>query len=184
MVQRRKGETSMNMIKACLGLAGLVIVVVLAGCDDRSESKTKHRSLADAAAQLRSDVTIDTTSRGHVTWNGNAQILKESDCYLLAQDYVLVGRGGGVMLRLIYRAERPGVLESVDFTQPLLVELQLDRRRYDGSHYRAEPPAPGDAEITTEAGLTFGSARLPAAQNGARRGGPEGVTIAFEFHCS
>lgn len=161
-----------------------VALVGLLGCEDQTEPKTKHRSLADAASQLRSSAMVDTTPRGHVAWNGAAQILSESDCYLLGQDYVLVGRADGVVFRLIYRAEQSGVLSSVDFTHPLVVELQLDARRYAGAHYRSEPPVPRVTDITTDPNLTYGSTWLDSANPAARRASPAGVRAEFEFRCS
>lgn len=159
------------------GLVALVVVISLTACEDRTEPKEKPRSLADAAAQLRSRAMVDTTWRGHVTWNGSAQILKESDCYLLDHDYVMVGRGDGVVLRLIYRAARSGVPASVDFSHPSMVELQLDHVRYDGSRYRAEPPNPARTDITIENELVWGVVRLATS-------GAEGVNVAFEFRCN
>lgn len=162
----------------------LVALGLLVGCEDETESKTRHRSLADAASQLRSSAMVDTTPRGHVAWNGAAQILKASDCYLLDRDYVLVGKADGVAFRLIYRAERAGDASSVDFSHPLMVELRLDERRHDGAVYRAEPPLPRLTEVTSNLNLAFGSTWLDSANPAARRSAPDGVRVEFEFRCS
>ncbi len=163
------------------GLVALVVVLLLTACEDQTEPKTKHRSLADAAAQLRSSAMVDTTWRGHVTWNASAGILKTSDCYLLENDYVLVGRGDNVSLRLVYTAERAGEIGSVAFGHPQLVELQLDGD--GGARFRSEPPAPADTEISAEPGLAFGTTRLQRAGPAARRNAPEHVEVSFEFYC-
>lgn len=174
----------MNSIRLWLGLFALTATMLLGGCNNESENRPKQRSLADAAADLRSSAMVDTTWRGHLSWNGSAKILKDSDCYLLDQDYVLVGLGDGVTLRLIYRAARSGVLDSVDFSTPVRIELQVEDRRSDGAYYRAQPPEPSLGEITTEPATTFGRAQLKAVNEAARRANPDGVGAEFEFRCS
>lgn len=167
-----------------LGLIVLAATMLMAGCSDESDNTSKHRSLADAAGQLRSNAMVDTTWRGHVSWAGNAKILKDSDCYLLDQDYLLVGSGDGVTLRLVYRAERSGSLNSVDFSSPAQIELQVEDGRTDGAYYRAQAPEPGQGEITTERTSTFGRVRLEAVNDAARRANADGVVAEFEFRCS
>lgn len=173
----------MLLIRSLLVSLALVMVFSLAACEDRTESKTKHRSLADAASQLRSSAMVDTTWRGHVTWNGSAQILKTSDCYLLEHDYVMVGRGDDVTLRVVFRAQRSGDLDSILFDEPRLVELRLDASRNRGATYRAEPPEPESADITAEPTVAFGSAQLPRSDSASGPGAPPAVGIDFEFHC-
>ena len=165
------------------GLVALVVVLSLSACEDRTEPKTKHPSLADAAAQLRSSAVVDTTLQGHVTWNGSARMLKASDCYLLDRDYVLVGRGDNVSLRLIYPAERSGVMASVLFDYPRLVELQLDSGHSNPARYRAEPPDPANTDIRAEPGMTFGSTRLKRISPASRSATSDFVEVSFEFHC-
>ncbi len=169
--------------RSLFGLLALAVLVALAACEDQTEPKTKHRSLADAAAQLRSSAMVDTTRRGHVTWNGSAQILKSSDCYLLERDYVMVGRGDSVTLRVVFQAQRSGDMDSIRFDQPRLVELRLDASRHDGATYRAEPPKPEATDISAEPTVTFGSVRLGRSDSGSDRNAPPSVEMSFEFHC-
>ena len=173
----------MLLIRPLLFLLASALVLFLAACEDRTESKTKHRSLADAASELRSSAMVDTTWRGHVAWNGAAQILKTSDCYLLEQDYVMVGRGDSATLRVIFRAQRSGDMDSILFDEPRLVELSLDASRHEGATYRAEPPQPDTADISAEPTVTFGSVRLARSGPGSRRSAPSAVEVSFEFHC-
>lgn len=167
-----------------LGLIVLATSMLMVGCSDEPDNKSKHRSLADAAGQLRSNAMVDTTWRGHVSWAGNAKILKDSDCYLLDHDYLLVGSGDGITLRLIYRAERSGVVNSVDFSSPARIELQVADGQTDGAYYRAQAPDPDPGEITTERTRTFGRVRLEAVNEAARRANADGVVAEFEFRCS
>ncbi|MFW6340469.1 MAG: hypothetical protein ACOC0Q_06330 [Wenzhouxiangella sp.] len=141
-------------------------------------------AMADAAGQLRSNAMVDTTWRGHLNWNGSGKILKDSDCYFLDRDYIMVGLGDGVTLRLVYRAAQSGVMASVDWQQPVLVELQVAEGRSDGAYYRAEPPPADASDITTEGNTSFGQTRLNAINEAARRANPEGVVAEFEFRCS
>lgn len=174
----------MMLTRLKLVLLVFAALALLAGCKDQSDNDTKHRSLADAAANLRSNAMVDTTWRGHIKWNGSARILKQSECYLLDRDYLLVGTGDGVTLRLIYRAERSGEAGSVDFARPVQVDLQLDQAGSEGAYYRVEPPVSGEIEISSEQKSTIGRARLKAFNDAARRETPDGVLAEFEFRCS
>jgi hypothetical protein len=165
-------------------LIGLIAPLLMTACDQNSGNQTKHRSLADAAAQLRSNAMVDTTWRGHLSWNGNARILKSSDCYLLDRDYTMVGIGDGVTLRLVYRAEQSGVANSVRWDSPVLVELQFDEDGAEDPYYRAAAPVSEATDITIEDKLIFGTARLEATNDAARRDHPGGVEAEFEFRCT
>jgi len=165
-------------------LFALVLVGLLVACDNQSGNQPAHRSLADAAAALRSNATVDTSWRGHLTWGSNAKILKDSDCYLLDRDYVTVGMGNGVTLRMIYRAGQSGVESSIDRSSPVLVELQVNDGRAEGPYYRASPPPRNETDISIEGDLIFGKTRLKAINEAASRANPDGVVADFEFRCS
>ena len=165
-------------------LIGPFIALILTACDQDGGNQTRHRSLADAAAQLRSNAMIDTTWPGHLSWNGNARILKSSDCYLLDRDYTMVGSGDGVTLRLVYRAEQSGVANSIRWASPVLVELQVDEGGVEGPYFKAAAPVSEATDISIEDKLIFGSARLEAVNDAARRIHPDGVDAEFEFRCT
>jgi len=165
-------------------LVSLVLCGLLAACDNQSGNQTKHRSLADAAAALRSNATVDTSRRGHLSWVGNAKILQNSDCYLLDREYVTVGLGNGVTLRVVYTATQSGVESSIDRSSPVLVELQVNNGTAEGPYYRASPAEIVDSDIATEGDLIFGKTRLEAVNEAARRANPDGIVAEFEFRCS
>lgn len=174
----------MNRTQNLLAVFVMISLVLVAGCERESEPDGKPRSLADAASQLRSSAMVDTTPRGHVAWNGAAQILTESDCYLRGQEYVLSARGSGVALRLIYRTASPGDTRAVDFSRPLLVELHLDRQGVSGAHFRAESSSTETADIRSDRVLSYGSIALESVNAEAQRAYPEGIRADFEFRCS
>lgn len=173
----------MTLNRFGLLLLALAAMAMLVGCKDESDNSNRPRSLADAAANLRSSSMVETAWRGHIRWNGSAKMFAGSECALQDDEYLLIGRGDGVTLRLAYRAARAGVLDSVDFAAPVRVDLQLERAGSAGALYRAEPPVPGESEIISERKSTFGSTRLEAFNESARRANPDGVVAEFEFLC-
>ncbi len=167
----------------CL-LIGLIAALLMTACDQNDGNQTKHRSLADAAAQLRSNATVDTNWRGHLSWNANTRILKSSDCYLLDRDYTMVGTGDGVTLRLVYPAEQSGVASSIQWEAPVLIELQFDESGAEDPYYRAADPIAEAVNITIEDQSVFGTAWLEANNDPARRDHPDGIQAEFEFRCT
>ena len=178
------GSNTINTKTATLTLLALLVTVGVSGCEDQSEPRTTHRSLADAASQLRSSAMIDSTPRGHVLWNGMAQILDAAECGLGSGVYVLEARGGGVVLRVVYAAQGVTDARAIDFRHPLKVELQRDPGSSEPLLFRAEQPSPEEAQITSRRDFSRGAIRLASANAEAARQYQDGARVEFEFRCS
>lgn len=164
-------------------ILGVLSLILLAACDDQSEPRTTHRSLADAASQLRATAKVDTVPLGHVLWNGSAQILVSAECQRRGDAYVLAAQGDGVELRLVYAAEAAAA-RSFALGRLQSVELRVDVGASPGAVFRADGEDMSDAEVTTTQEFTYGTVSLKSSNDAALRSHASGVRAQFEFRCS
>lgn len=119
---------------------------------------------------------------GQVSWNSGIASFSEAPCGFTGDYFVMTARTEGVRLRLEFPSN--GTLDSTDFAEPGLVQLRFtDEHVLRGSTFTMYRSLGGMGEIEARPDGARGQLHLRPGSAEALDTRPDGMEIAYDFHC-
>jgi len=147
-----------------------------------------YKLVASAALVFAISPAVKAEDVGTISWDPEvAQVaswdVTAAQCGFSADDFIMIALSEGVRLRLAFRGE--GTPESVAFGAPSSADLSFrDGHPASGQQFRMSASMGDMGEVDADPDRATGRLHLRAASVSALDAHPEGLTVAYEFHCT
>lgn len=134
-------------------------------------------------AALSTPAMSEMPHAGQVSWSSGIASFSEALCGFSADDFGMVARTEGVRLRIFF--EGNGTLDSIDFSTPSTVRIFFtDEHVLSGEQFAMYRSMGEMGEIEASPDGASGQLHLRPATAEALDNRPNGMEIAYDFHCT